>query len=177
MSLSLRAELIEFSKQSPSEELRIFCEIQKLDGFLEVIFFLKTDLSTIVIDPPSASPSFREKLWERTCFEVFFAKENSTNYEEWNFSPSGDWWSASFLDYRQGETGSPGDPKLLELKTNGADLLQLKVRLPLSIDDKLQVGIAATLKHLGNRHSYWALRHTRTQPDFHDRESFVLKLP
>ena len=177
MSLSLRAELIEFSKQSPSEELRLFCEIQRLDGFLEVIFFLKTDLSTIVIDPPSPSPSFREKLWERTCFEVFFTTENSKSYKEWNFSPSGDWWNASFSDYRQRQNSLPIDPKLLELKTNSADLLQLKLRLPVPVEDKLQVGIAATLKHLENRHSYWALRHTRTQPDFHDRESFVLKLP
>ena len=52
--------------------------------------------------PAPVKPSRADRLWERTCFEVFLLDPKSGSYYEFNFSPSGNWAAYGFDGYRSG---------------------------------------------------------------------------
>ena len=63
----------------------------------------------IVGEPPEAlrlpapvSPARADRLWERTCFELFLRRPDADSYYEFNFSPSGEWAGYRFDSYRSG---------------------------------------------------------------------------
>ncbi len=58
-------------------------------GFLH--FLATTDLPTAFLE--SREGEFIEGLWEQDVAELFIRDADSTNYQEWNVSPSGAWWS------------------------------------------------------------------------------------
>ncbi|MBK9028706.1 MAG: hypothetical protein IPN98_13090 [Propionivibrio sp.] len=68
------------------------------DGFLELAFRLRGDMARLLI--PTLPTEDRKLLWEHTCFEAFVASVSDTAYREFNFSPSGQWASYAFSDYR-----------------------------------------------------------------------------
>ena len=41
-------------------------------------------------------------LWEKTCFEIFLKKHNSSEYIEFNFSADMEWSCFHFDDYKEG---------------------------------------------------------------------------
>lgn len=51
--------------------------------------------------PEAAMPARADGLWRKTCFEVFLRRPGETAYQEFNFSPSGEWAAYSFDDYRK----------------------------------------------------------------------------
>jgi hypothetical protein len=65
-------------------------------------------------DYDESAVGFVEGLWSKDVAEIFFTSStkkhtntlhqkhaNANSYQEFNFSPSGAWWSACFSDYRQ----------------------------------------------------------------------------
>jgi len=48
--------------------------------------------------------------------------------------------------------------------------------LPGVAGEKIELGAAVVLEAADGNLSYWALRHAAARPDFHRRESFVLRL-
>jgi hypothetical protein len=59
--------------------------------------------------PAPVNPSRADRLWERTCFEVFLIDPKSGSYFEFNFSPSGQWAAYGFEAYRTGMRELPLD--------------------------------------------------------------------
>jgi hypothetical protein len=119
-------------------------------GALVVDFRLDADRERVRI-PPRRKPRFADGLWRHTCFEVFVAKKGARAYREYNFSPSGEWAAYAFSSYRKrGPAKIAGGP--------------------------LQIGLCAVIEEKSGALSYWALRHPRRKPDFHDRRGFVLEL-
>lgn len=154
------------------------------DGHLEFFYRLSGDMARLLIPEPSAA-SRREGLWEHTCFEAFIAAAGSPAYREYNFSPSGQWASYAFVDYRQPDavikplpapqitaTLTPGRLELLA-RIAGTELPADYLTAP------LQIGLSAVIENTdtidGNR-SYWALSHPAQRPDFHLRASFTVEL-
>jgi hypothetical protein len=130
---------------------------------------------------PETAPSRpADELWRHTCFEAFIAGEGSPAYREFNFSPSGQWASYAFTDYRQREasfhpTVAPeialrSFPDRLEL-----DALLAPELLPEAAS--LQLGLAVVIEARDGTLSYWALKHPATQPDFHLRAGFTTLYP
>jgi hypothetical protein len=135
------------------------------------------DINKIQIPSPVKIPARKDGLWEETCFEFFLGVINSPAYWEFNLSPSGNWNVYSFSNYREGmkkETTFTSLPFEFEQKSDHLSL-KIKVNLDTIINNPqdLQIAITTVIKDKDNNISYWALKHTGDNPDFHRRDSFV----
>jgi hypothetical protein len=99
-----------------------------------------------------------------------------------NLSPAGDWNVYRFDAYRDGMRPEPRvAPPSLDAATDATGRFTLAATLDLApiaelVSVPLDVGIAAVVESAAGAQSYWALLHTAPQPDFHRRESFVVRL-
>lgn len=149
------------------------------DGALVLRYRLAAAPAALRLPPPQA-PGPADNLWQHTCCEAFIAAVNDPAYQEFNFSPSGQWAAYRFSDYRQRDAAfQPATAPCIELD-GSADYLELSARLDAALLPKgrnLQLGLTAVIEAADGSKSYWALRHAAAQPDFHLRQSFALTLP
>jgi hypothetical protein len=151
---------------------------------LRLIYCLQGPIAQLRIPPPVATPGAADGLWQQTCFEWFVAEPDQAAYQEFNFSPSGDWAAYRFERERvrnpAAEATAPAAcPRITVAHT--AQALQLQVWLPLSALPPLnprgwQLGLSAVLQDHDGRLSYWALHHPKPQPDFHHRSGWTQHL-
>jgi hypothetical protein len=143
------------------------------DGGLEVAYRIEGDLDRLRIPPPRP-PRVAERLWEHTCCELFIADATGPGYQEFNFSPSGEWAAFRFTSYREGASFPARDPKIGVARSTG--VLHLTAQIELGRQGKLRVGLSAVIEEIEGARSYWALRHAPGKPDFHHRDTFALEL-
>jgi len=123
-----------------------------------------------------------DRLWEQTCFEVFVRSTSETAYNEFNFSPSGEWAAYAFDDYRAGMRPLEGlDVASLNTQTNSgrfrlALTMDLKTAHSLPANETWWMSISTVLEQKDGGKSYWALTHPSDTPDFHHSDCFVLEL-
>lgn len=133
-----------------------------------------------VFVPAPATPIATDGLWRHTCCELFIAVGHGTEYEEFNFSPSGQWAHYRFNAYRERDFDfTPATAPLIHWQAL-ADAYQLDVTLSadqLPASPSLQLGLSAVIEAGDGSKHYWALKHCAAQPDFHHRQSFTLALP
>jgi hypothetical protein len=129
-----------------------------------VRFLLDADLDRLRF-PPRRAPRFADRLWRHTCFEVFVSKCFPA-YEEYNFSPSGEWAHYAFRSYRR-RISRRSPPTRIRWFRNG---------LEASVKAGTRIGLAAVIEEKSGALSYWALRHPPGKPDFHDRRAFAVRL-
>lgn len=130
--------------------------------------------------PERAAPRRAERLWERTCFEAFVAPVDGDRYCELNFSPSTEWAAYAFDGYRQGmrplRLGAP--PSIGVEQT--ADELHVTADVELGAlagaGWPWRIGLTAVVEDRTGGRAYFALRHPRATPDFHDAAGFVFLL-
>jgi hypothetical protein len=154
---------------------------QNHDGQLAVSYMLAGNVDRLRI-PVAVTPQRADGLWRHTCFEAFIAVEGVGDYYEFNFSPSGEWAAYAFQGYRDGaaldDTGlNPGI--ILRAASHRFELdgvIRLNRLAAIVPTAALRVGFAAVIEERGGALSYWALRHPPGKPDFHCRDSFLLKL-
>ena len=129
------------------------------------------------------SAARKDFLWQHTCFEAFLALSDSPSYWEFNLSPSGDWNIYRFHDYRQGQSEelrirSVHVLKSAQLQSDRfvfeAEVNLAPIRAELNCTTAL-VGLTCVIETIDHKKSYWAIQHCGSQPDFHLRESFLLK--
>lgn len=118
-----------------------------------------------LVVPKFSTQQKKEGLWNSTCFEIFV--KSGKSYVEWNFSPSGEWWSMDFSDYRH-RLASKEHERTLPLKAEWTlnQTLSCAISIPVPTAP-LQVGISCILD-MGTKKTYWALAHPKDKPDFHD---------
>lgn len=120
----------------------------------------------------------QDSLWQSTCFEAFFGRTDAKSYWELNVSPAGFWNLYRFDDERLGMREETSVAALEFTSTSSAAGFELDIRLPLPDglrDAKvLRAGLCCVLQMPDKTLSYWALAHTRSQPDFHAPDSRVL---
>lgn len=84
--------------------------------------------------PPECQPyprgQFVEGLWNDDVAELFVAGPGC-DYQEFNFSPTGAWWSTYFSNYRQRDRLCPDPVPQLECRS-GPDFWQIRCTLTLS---------------------------------------------
>lgn len=118
--------------------------------------------------------SRRDELWRTTCFEAFWGEPGRASYWELNISATKPEWNLYFFDdYR-----SPSPPR----QSQDAQLERLEVTR-----DTLEAHLSwtralprveASLCVIVNTVSgplYYSTAHAGAKPDFHLRQSFVLK--
>lgn len=144
---------------------------------LELKYSCVGPIQSLQLPALSMTPARKDGLWEATCFEAFIGDAHSSRYVELNFSPSKDWQVYEFDSYRQ-VTGKPSAEIEHEVEVYGSDfLIQLNAILSRSIlpskDQAFDLGLSAVLEHKNGQKSYWALWHSGSKPDFHQRTGFA----
>lgn len=147
---------------------------------LQMTFRVEGDIPRVQILPPGAV-SMGVDLWRHTCFEAFIAIEGEAAYHEFNFAPSGQWAVYELRGYRDGHplTKETLAPRIVVRSTSTSFELDASVRLNFLSDAyaraPLRIGLSAVIE-ASDGISYWALRHPRDKPDFHDADGFALRL-
>jgi hypothetical protein len=146
---------------------------------LQLHYHLDGDIARLRI-PPDSEPVRATELWRHTCFEAFLLRPSSTEYFEYNFSPSGAWAAYRFAAYRQGMADlTEGAAPLISCRASAASLA---VAVTLDLDwlqdpfDTVRLGLTAVIEDRAQVLSYWALKHASEKPDFHRAECFVAAL-
>lgn len=158
----------------------------RLAGRLELVWRLAGELEALVLPEPSPSRRRCDGLWQSTCLEAFWGVAGQEAYWELNLAPNGDWNLYRLSHYR-----GPLTPVTLaeappwQLRRTSREL-EMEVELDLSevagAEDPavatlpLEVSLTAVIDQVGQGVSYWALAHTGSEPDFHRRDSFRLRL-
>lgn len=138
-------------------------------------FELEGDVHRVRL-PAAAHPGPRDELWKHTCFEVFVAPEHGTHYEEFNFSPSGEWAHYAFESERVRHPASPASFSVGSQTALQAGRLTVHAHLPAPTGPCVG-GLSAIIELDDGSLSYWALHHPRPRPDFHCRDGWTLLLP
>ena len=139
------------------------------------------DAAAAVLLPEfKAAPQRRDQLWAHTCLELFIAIPGEKRYWEVNMAPNGDWAVYRLDDYRQGLRPEPQLAALPFQLHHQLGLLELQLHWNLSAElaaaAELELGASAVIEHLDGEISYWALNHPAPQADFHNRQSFALRV-
>lgn len=158
-----------FASDGPAVSLSVHHERQ--GDRLWVRFVVDGDVDAVAW--PAPQPQERgDCLWEQTCFEVFVTTRDG--YREFNLSPSAQWASYRFSDYRVGMVDAPERVADLALDL-ASDMLALEalIDLPSDVD---ALGLSAVIQGCDGSKSFWALTHPSDKPDFHHPASFTLDL-
>jgi hypothetical protein len=146
---------------------------------LELEYLLTGDLAQLAI-PHRWRARRAERLWEHTCFEAFVAPAAGARYCELNIAPSTEWAAYAFDSYRHGM-------RPLELKkppavqvAKGARELRVTAAMELGVLADApwpwRIGLTAVVEDRTGGRAYYALKHPREKPDFHDAASFAVLL-
>ena len=169
-----------FSPLIPPLNFKITGHLARRGDILAIRYDLHGPLADLMIPAPADLPSRQPGLWEETCFEFFLGIKDSPQYWEFNLSPAGPWNVYRFDGYRHGMAEETAFTSLAFSVRRRSDSLRLALELEVgrivSADQPLEVGIAAVIKLAGGELNYWALTHPGPQPDFHRRDSFLIKL-
>lgn len=148
-------------------------------GRLRLSYRLKGNISSLRIPALQTAPGPADGLWQHTCFEAFLAPKQEERYQEFNFSPSGQWQTYEFLRYRE-RLQTPEQALLPKLNCRGeARGLCLTAELPgntLKPGQNYCLGLSTVLELENGELTYWALTHPADKPDFHHRDGFILTL-
>ncbi|MET0365416.1 MAG: DOMON-like domain-containing protein [Sphingobium sp.] len=156
------------------------------DARLIFRYRIEGDISALVIAPQLPTGGRANDLWQTTCFEAFVKRPEGPRYVEFNFSPSSQWATYLFDDYREGRRDFEwaGLPRF-DIRA-GQDSFELSVAVDLSQTQQgwrtidLGLGLSVVVETRGDRQkSYWALAHPPGDPDFHHGDCFgqVLRAP
>lgn len=129
--------------------------------------------------PVEAEPIRADNLWKTTCFEAFLAIGNEPEYIELNFSPSSQWAAYRFASYREASTDLhlTTIPEIHLDFSNSHAALEATIILPSKWQQgPFSVGLSVVAEEPSGSKSYWALDHSKGEPDFHDRTCFNLQL-
>ena len=123
---------------------------------------------------PESSLKRKDELWKSTCFEAFWSEPGSTKYCELNFNQNGEWNIYEFASYRLPQPPVASN----QYKVTGIFSKDKKLNCAIEADKNLGVleaSLTCILK-VGEKTLYFATRHCGEKPDFHLRDSFILKV-
>ena len=162
-------------------KLELTAEIQRTSTQLNLFYELKGQVSEIIF-PDSASTQNlrRDNLWETTCFECFLGEVNSAEYWEINLAPSQSWNVYRFSEYRKGMTTEDRIKTLQSRSERSHSKFTLECCLPLESlvleSRQLELSLTTVLQKQNGEMGFWAVSHSAHQADFHQRQSFIIKI-
>lgn len=170
--------LIPFAQEPRVAGLTLHGSVE-LDGSVVRAEYVLTGELTALVIPASASPRERcDGLWRNTCFELFIAPCEQQDYLEINVSPSGNWNAYRFTGYREG-MASLAVTRLTSRCAHDQEALRIGFEIEVGetscIAAPCELAVTAVIEHSDGARSYWALAHKNDRPDFHRRDSFVMR--
>ncbi|MEB3271266.1 MAG: DOMON-like domain-containing protein [Synechococcus sp.] len=172
--------LIPFAAAAAASPLRLHGWLHRSRGQLLVHYLLDGNPEALRLPQVAANGERRDGLWRSTCLECFLALPGDPGYWELNVSPAGHWNLYRLSRYRQGLRPEPtgGPPRLRRRRRTGGLAFELELPLPeaLAQAPELELAVTAVIETNDGLHGYWALVHAAPEPDFHRRESFLLRL-
>ena len=164
---------------APSSEVRAVEAgvVRAPDGMLTLTYAVSGDASRMRLPPPRLSRR-ADGLWRHTCLEAFVAL-NPPAYLELNFSPSTEWASYAFSDYRAGMAVAEDieTPAIAVRRGECGFTVEATVGLTcLRGATAAKIALAAVVESSSGSLSYWALEHPPGAPDFHHPRGFTLNI-
>lgn len=156
--------------------------VERTGERLRLRYVLAGPLGRLRIPPAPGTATRADRLWEHTCFEAFLAPAGAAAYWELNLAASGDWNAYRFDGYRAGMRPEPrAVAPAIEVAHASCGTLTVHATVDLTrlrelTSTALDVSLAAVLEANDGTLSYWALAHASARPDFHRRETFVVRL-
>ena len=137
--------------------------------------FQVTDPNGLISWPENKQSRQRmNELWKETCFEIFLSEKNNDDYFEVNLTHQGNWNIYHFDNYRSPQP--PEETNQIELSSLVWDGHCLSGQLKTKIDlRELDFSATAVIKTKKNETVYLAAHHAGAKPDFHLRNSFIIK--
>jgi hypothetical protein len=117
-----------------------------------------------------------DELWKETCFELFLANSKTEEYYELNFSSSLSWNFYHLSGYRNhvSEVKGLAEPKIEIFKKIDEFKITFELELKnFSFEKFDSYNLATILLTKESNRTFWAIKHLKTQPDFHDKKSFL----
>jgi hypothetical protein len=155
----------------------IAVEVSLAAGALCLRYRLRGGAGRLLLPPPRPA-RHADGLWRQTCCEVFIGAVGTSAYHEFNFSPSGEWAGYAFSAYRQRVPALLPTPAISV--SGDGDRLDLIASLPVEAlpvaAGAHDIGLAVVVTADDGRLAHWALRHAAGAPDFHQRDTFALRL-
>jgi hypothetical protein len=143
-------------------------------GDLALDFTVRGDMGALSLPAPAAQMR-ADDLWRTTCLEAFTRAGDGPAYDEFNFSPSGEWAAYRFGAYRDRLPDPVIAAPRIMIARNG-DALILRARIFVPAPDDARLALSAVMAEADGRISYWALAHPPGKPDFHHSDGFALAL-
>lgn len=112
------------------------------------------------------------ELWKTTCFELFLAEKNCSEYIELNFSPSTKWDAYEFTSYRQPQPPKRFEDIQVNFITSEHGLVEVDVFMDLK---EFEANATAVIEDRHGIH-YFAYKHASEKPDFHQRSNLIINL-
>ncbi len=172
--------LTPFPEGENAPDLKICGSIDREANHLSLHYKLIGDTAALLLPDLAEVPLRKDNLWQTTCFEFFLAEDGRGRYWEFNLSPSGHWNVYTFSDYRQNMREEPAYTALpfILKKEEGALEITLRINLGdiVDVEKSLDAALCAVIHYRHGGFAYWALTHCGARPDFHLRDSFIIKL-
>jgi hypothetical protein len=160
--------------------IELSANVHRDRDILSIEYQLRGDLNTLIIPAQTATPTRKSFLWENTCFEFFVGVPGSSDYWEFNLSPTGDWNIFHLDSYRQGlrEELAFTSLEFDVSMTQNLLLLKLVVNLESIIPAQrdLEISVTTVIESQLGEISYWAINHSGEIADFHLRDSFTIEI-
>jgi len=175
-------ELKEFG--GSARDLKVNAEIRRNGALFKIFYEVKGDIDLLVLPKfltRNDLPGRRtDLLWNRTCFELFLGFKDSPEYYEFNFSPEGNWALYHFNSFRTGMSNSEHfkAPRLNCLASKAGVVLETEL-IPATQhleSCSFDAALSAILELKSGEKLFWALAHNGSQPNFHDRNGFVVRI-
>lgn len=145
---------------------------------VRLVFMATGELHRVRIPLPVAHPAQTDGLWQHTCFEAFVAAPQGAGYQEFNFSPSGQWARYAFKAERERDLqGAALEAPEMTVSTSSAKLLLSAQITAEPTWASTAWGLSAVIELDDGSLSYWALHHPAAHPDFHHQGSWTLNWP
>ncbi len=151
----------------------LVARVERQAGGMYCSYELRGAIERLAIPATDPAPARVNELWRHTCFEIFLQADGDAAYDEFNFSPSGNWAAYRFERYRTGmvelELGTA--PRIVS--RNDSNRLVLEASVAGSECDRPRMALSTVLKDQDGNTYYWALRHPPGRPDFHHDAGFA----
>lgn len=119
-----------------------------------------------IVDNVTPTLVRRHEIWKYTCFEFFWKEPDSEAYHELNLNQAGEWNIYDFTKYREPQPPTESKKYFVESLKVGPGFLRAVVHGFFS--KKFEKNWTAVLLDKDSQTYYFALRHSKTKPDFHD---------
>lgn len=153
--------------------VRVVVERQRGAG-LRCLYEVAGEIDRLAV--PEPGPAIRtDGLWRLTCFEAFLRTAGRADYDEFNFSPSGEWAAYHFDHYRTGmvELELAATPQIVTTRTRGLLSVEATVGASERPLESMVLALSAVLRDRDGNVCYWALQHPPGKPDFHHDTAFA----